>query len=115
MHAPLLHSQLIQNRMMHTSNNHCSDDTAVNTGRTITDAIESPVFLCERSEKPSRELTRLICIYRSIYSGTPLKELQSAGSSEKTNPNCGDVKTRCVQYDELNAEQLWQTLHSSVH
>jgi hypothetical protein len=46
--------------MMHT-NNHCSDDTALNTGRTITDAIESPVFLGKRREQPSRDLTRLIC------------------------------------------------------
>ena len=86
-----------------------------NTSRTITDPIESPVFLGKRSEQPSRELTKLICIYRISYSSTPLKELQSAGSSEKPNPNCGDVRTHCVRYDELNAEQLWQTLHSSVH
>jgi len=91
MHPPPLHSQLVQKRKMHTNNNHCSDDTAFHTDRTVTDAIESPVFLCERSEQPSRELTRLICIYRIIYSSTPLKELQSAGSSEKPNPNCGDV------------------------
>jgi hypothetical protein len=101
--------------MMQTINNHCSDERALNTGRSVTDALASPAFLSEIHEQPRKELNKLICIYRIIYSSTPLRELQSAGSSEKPNPNCGDVKTHYVQYGELNAEQLWQTLHSSVH
>jgi hypothetical protein len=55
-------------------------------------------------------------IFKNIYnSSKPLKELQFVGSGEKPNPNCEDAKTHYVQYVELNAVQLWQTLHFSIH
>ena len=61
----LLHSQLMQYRKMQTTNNHCSDDTALNSGRSETNALTS-AFLCKICEKPSKELTKLTPTYRII-------------------------------------------------